>query len=54
MEAATEWEPLRGQLLEGLRRALLFPAEGRVDPPIEFPPMAGYMASDAMTRLASA
>jgi uncharacterized damage-inducible protein DinB len=50
--AAADWEPLREQFLAGLRRAVFLPAEGRVNPPIEFPAMAGYTIPDAMTHLA--
>ena len=49
--AAADWEPLREQFLAGLQRALLLPAEGRVDPPIEFEPMASYTIADAMTHM---
>jgi hypothetical protein len=35
----------------GLRRAVLLP-QGRVNPPIEFPPMADYTIEDALTHLA--
>lgn len=47
-----QWDALRGQFLADLRRAVTLPAEGRVDPPIEFPPMATYTFADALTHLA--
>ncbi|HEX2446120.1 MAG TPA: DinB family protein [Vicinamibacterales bacterium] len=48
---AADWEPLRERFLSGLHRALELPGEGRVDPPIEFPPLANYTIADAMTHL---
>ena len=48
---AADWEPLREQFLAGLHRALELPADGRIDPPIEFPPLANYTIADAMTHL---
>jgi uncharacterized damage-inducible protein DinB len=48
---AADWTPLREQFLAGIRRALELPADGRVDPPIEFPPLANYTIADAMTHL---
>lgn len=50
--AASDWERLREQFLAGLQRALLLPGEGRVDPPIEVPPMGTYTIADALTHLA--
>ncbi|MGJ5816733.1 DinB family protein [Paludibaculum fermentans] len=50
--AAGDWAPLREQLLEGLQRALELPENGRVDPPIEFPPLAEYTIGDAITHIA--
>lgn len=50
--STTDWEPLREQFLAGLQRAVLLPASGRLDPPIEFPPLIGYTIADAMTHLA--
>ena len=50
--AAADWPPLRAEFLAGLQRALLLPTEGRVDPPIEFPPMASYTIGDALTHMA--
>jgi uncharacterized damage-inducible protein DinB len=49
---AADWERLRDEFLTGLRHALALPGEGRVDPPIEFPRMAGYTIADALTHLA--
>jgi uncharacterized damage-inducible protein DinB len=49
---AADWEPLREQFLSGLRQAVLLPDDGRVNPPIEFPPMANYTIASAMTHLA--
>jgi uncharacterized damage-inducible protein DinB len=48
---AADWEPLREQFLAGLHAALELPADGRVDPPIEFPPLANYSIGDAMTHM---
>ncbi len=47
-----DWEPVREQFFAGARRAVLLKAEGRVDPPIEFPLMASYTIADAMTHVA--
>ena len=49
---AGEWEPVRENFLQGLQRALEIAVEEsqcvrRVDPPIEFPPLANYTISDA-------
>jgi uncharacterized damage-inducible protein DinB len=49
---AADWEPLREQFLAGLQTALELPADGRLQPPIEFPPLANYTIADAMTHLA--
>lgn len=49
---AADWEPLRERFLADLKRAVLLPAEGPVDPPIELPHFARYTISDAMTHLA--
>jgi len=54
---ADEWEPLRGLFLNGLERALKVAedqaaAARRIDPPIEFPPLANYTAADAITHIA--
>jgi len=46
-----EWEMLRGQFLDGLERARRLPAAGRVDPPIESPPLAEYTIADALIHL---
>jgi uncharacterized damage-inducible protein DinB len=49
--AAADWEALREQFLSGLRKALELPAEGRINPSIEFPPLANYTIADAMSHL---
>ena len=54
---ADEWESLRERLFQGLERALKIAAHEsagtrRVDPPIEFPPLANYTHADAMTHVA--
>lgn len=49
---ADDWAPLREQFLGGLQRALALPEHGRVDPPIEFPPLAEYTIGDAITHIA--
>lgn len=50
--AAADWEPLRERFLAGLRQATLLPAEGRVNPPIEFLPLAEYTIQDALVHMA--
>lgn len=49
---AADWERLREEFLAGLQSALRLPAEGRVNPPIEFPPMAQYSIGEAVTHMA--
>jgi uncharacterized damage-inducible protein DinB len=49
---AADWAPLRERFLAGLDRAMALPEEGRVEPPIEFPPMAEYTITEALTHLA--
>lgn len=49
---AADWESLRGEFVAGLRRALELPDDGRLNPPIEFPPIADYTIADALTHLA--
>ena len=52
-----DWDALRGQFLEGLERAAEITGQEsdggrRVDPPIEFPPLANYTVSDAIAHIA--
>ena len=47
---AADWPGVRDQLLEGLGRAVGLPAQGRIDPPLEFPPIADYGIEDALIR----
>ena len=54
---AGEWELWRKRFLAGLERAVEIAAGEsasvrRVDPPIEFPPLASYTIADAITHLA--
>lgn len=54
---AEDWEPLCARFLDGLERAVevgLDPAAGvrRIDPAIEFPPLAAYTVGDALTHIA--
>ena len=54
---AGEWESLRGRFLEGLERARNIAGQDsaatrRIDPPIEFPPLANYTIGDAITHVA--
>lgn len=49
---AEDWPSLRAEFLNGLQRALELPEQGRVDPPIEFPPLAEYTIDDAITHMA--
>jgi uncharacterized damage-inducible protein DinB len=54
---ADEWELWRERFLAGLERAVEIAAGEsasvrRVDPPIEFPPLANYTIADAITHLA--
>lgn len=55
--AAGEWEPLKKQFVAGLERAVELAADEssslrRVEPPIEFPPLANYTIADAITHVA--
>ena len=52
-----EWEAARKRFLDGLERALEIGLDKaacarRIDPPIEFPPLANYTAGDAITHIA--
>ena len=52
-----EWETVREAFLGGLKRALKIALEEsasvrRVDPPIEFSPLANYTIADAITHIA--
>jgi len=54
---AGDWEPVREGFLEGLQRALKIAVEEsagvrRIDPTIEFPPLANYTIADAITHIA--
>lgn len=54
---AGDWEPLRGQFLAGLEQAREIGTGEtsrlrRIDPPIEFPPLANYCLADAVTHIA--
>jgi uncharacterized damage-inducible protein DinB len=49
--AAADWEPMRREFIAGSDRARRLPAEGRIDPPIESPPMAAYTIADALVHL---
>jgi uncharacterized damage-inducible protein DinB len=50
--SAADWERVRAEFLDGLRHAVQLPAEGRVEPPIEAPPLAHYTIADAVTHMA--
>jgi uncharacterized damage-inducible protein DinB len=49
---AADWARLSEAFVIGLDRAVHLPADGRVEPPIEFPPLAEYTVEDALTHLA--
>jgi uncharacterized damage-inducible protein DinB len=54
---ADEWEPVYERFVAGLERALEIALDKeslvrRVDPPIEFPPLANYTVGDAITHIA--
>jgi uncharacterized damage-inducible protein DinB len=49
---AADWERVRQEFLEGLVRAVALPATGRIDPPLEHPPMASYGVEDALIHVA--
>lgn len=54
---AADWERLRQEFVAGLERAVAIASDGAaaarpVTPAIEFPPLAEYTVSDAMTHLA--
>ncbi len=53
---ADNWEPLCARFIEGLERALEIGLDDaactrRIDPPIEFPPLANYTVRDAITHI---
>jgi uncharacterized damage-inducible protein DinB len=51
------WEPLRQRFLDGLERVVTLGAAGeqhrRIDPPIEFPPLAGITVGEVIVHVAS-
>ncbi len=47
-----DWPRMRDEFLNGLGQAVALPAHGRIDPPLEFPPMADYGIEDALTHVA--
>jgi uncharacterized damage-inducible protein DinB len=49
---AADWVRVHDQFLADLHRAVALPATGRVDPPLEHPPMAHYTVDDALTHVA--
>jgi uncharacterized damage-inducible protein DinB len=54
---AADWEPLRQRFVSDLERAVSMVADDsartkRVEPPIEFPPLANHTLSDAVTHIA--
>jgi uncharacterized damage-inducible protein DinB len=54
---ADEWESVREQFLEGLEQAMELEVDEtararRIDPPIEFAPLANYTIADALTHIA--
>ncbi|MGE3510193.1 MAG: DinB family protein [Vicinamibacterales bacterium] len=49
---AADWVRVRDQYLQDLARAVAFPATGRIDPPLEHPPMANYTVDDVMIHIA--
>jgi uncharacterized damage-inducible protein DinB len=54
---AGEWEPLCGRFLEGVERAVEIGLDEatsirRIDPPIEFPPLADFTVANAITHIA--
>jgi uncharacterized damage-inducible protein DinB len=48
-----DWTRMREQFLADLERAVRLPKDGRVDPPIEVPPMDAYTIEDALTHVAT-
>jgi uncharacterized damage-inducible protein DinB len=55
--SAGEWESLRDRFVTGLEQAVEIAADAsacarRLDPPIEFPPLANYTVGDAVTHIA--
>lgn len=54
--SAGDWNRLRDEFLNGLERAVALgdsaASASRVEPAIEFPPMAEYTAADALTHIA--
>jgi uncharacterized damage-inducible protein DinB len=50
--SADDWARLRAEFLNGLDRARSLPVEGRINPPIEFPPLAEYTIDDAVVHMA--
>jgi uncharacterized damage-inducible protein DinB len=53
--ASASWDTLRARLLSGLERLVSLAAdvdrERRIDPPIEFPPLAQYTVADVMVHV---
>jgi uncharacterized damage-inducible protein DinB len=49
---AADWVRARDQYLQDLDRAVELPATGRIDPPLEHPPMANYTVEDALIHVA--
>src|SRR5688572_18497131 len=54
---AGEWESVCERFVEGLDQAVVIASDEssyvrRVDPPIEFPPLANYTVADAVTHIA--
>ncbi len=49
---AADWVRVRDQFLQDLSRAVDLPARGRIDPPLEFPPIADYGVEDTLTHVA--
>lgn len=50
--AAADWEPLRSEFLDGLRRAIGISAQGPVRPAIELPQMSHYTVEDIILEMA--
>jgi hypothetical protein len=49
---AADWVRVRDEYLRDLGRAVAFPATGRIDPPLEHPPLADYEVEDALIHVA--
>lgn len=49
---AADWLRVHDQFLHGLGRGVGLQVQGRIDPPLEFPPIANYGVEDALIHVA--